>query len=483
MTSQRSSLRRYVGSLSARLLALTVIFVMVSEVLIFVPSVARFRVNYLEDRIKDAHLAILTLDATPDYMPSKELAADLLRHVGAHGIVIHKQSTTLMLDEGAPPHIDATYDLRGASFMTLIGDAMGALGEKGNRILRVVDISPKDPRLVVEVTIDEAPMRAALWDYGIRILELSIVISLITAALLYVALQWLLVAPLRRLTAAMIAFRENPEDAARVVMPSARDDEMGLAQRELATMQETVRQALRHNARLAALGTAVTKINHDLRNILATARLMSDSLAESEVPEVKRVTPRLLAAIDRAVALCTGTLSFTREDAAPLRPSRFALAGLIEEIAGVIEGKGEDRPRLLNQVAPTLMIEADRNQLFRVVSNLARNAIEAGARHVTIRTRREVRATAIEIADDGPGLAPKARDNLFRPFAGSARPGGTGLGLAIARELMRAHGGDIVLDSSGAGGTTFCLTLPDAPTASLAVRAEPLHEVRPPAAS
>jgi signal transduction histidine kinase len=291
------------------------------------------------------------------------------------------------------------------------------------------------------------------------------------------------VTPLRRLTAAMIAFRENPEDAARVVIPAGRDDEMGLAQRELATMQETVRQALRHNARLAALGTAVTKINHDLRNILATARLMSDSLAESEVPEVKRVTPRLLAAIDRAVALCTGTLSFTREDAAPLRPSRFALAGLVEEIAEVIEGKGEEAPRLLNHVAPTLMVEADRNQLFRVVSNLARNAIEAGARRVTIGARRDARATSIEIADDGPGLPPKARDNLFRPFAGSARPGGTGLGLAIARELMRAHGGDITLESSGAGGTVFCLTLPDAAMSPPAPRAEVLHEMRPPAAS
>src|SRR5690349_8295854 len=160
MTGDRPSLVRYFGSLSARLLALTVIFVMVSEVLIFVPSVARFRLNYLEDRIKDAHLAILTLDATPDYMPSKELAADLLRHVGAHGIVIHKQSTTLMLDEGAPPPIDESFDLRGASFLTLIGDAMSALGDKRNGIIRIIDVSPKDPRLVVEVTIDEAPMRA-----------------------------------------------------------------------------------------------------------------------------------------------------------------------------------------------------------------------------------------------------------------------------------------------------------------------------------
>jgi signal transduction histidine kinase len=259
----------------------------------------------------------------------------------------------------------------------------------------------------------------------------------------------------------MVAFRADPEDASRDLPPSARADELGLAQRELAVMQETVRQALRHNARLAALGTAVTKINHDLRNILSTARLISDGLADSEAPEVKRVTPRLLTAIDRAVALCTRTLSFTREGAPPLRRTRFALAGLVEEVAEVVEPRTEDGARLRNNIPPTLMVEADRDQLFRVVLNVARNAIEAGARHVVIGAQNDIEALVIDIADDGPGLPPKARDNLFRPFAGSARPGGTGLGLAIAREIMRAHGGDITLCDSTAKGTAFCLRLPD----------------------
>ncbi len=422
---------------------------------------ARFRLNYLQAKIADAHLAILALEATPDNMVSQELTVELLGHVGAYGIILHKSSSTLMLDAGGAPRIDATYDLRKAGFLELISDAMMTLGEKENRILRVLDVSPKDARVTVEVILDEAPMRAAMWNYGIRILQLSIIISLITAALLYLALQWLLVTPLRRLTASMMAFREDPEDASRVIVPTSRADEVGLAQRELASMQETVRQALRHNARLAALGTAVTKINHDLRNILSTARLMSDSLAGSEVPEVKRVTPALLAAIDRAVALCTRTLSFTREGAPPLRRTRFALAGLVEELVEVVEPKGEEGARLVNKVPATLMVEADREQLFRVMLNLARNAIEAGARHVVVSAQPEIEATVVEVADDGPGLPPKARDNLFRPFAGSARPGGTGLGLAIAREIMRAHGGDITLCDSSAAGTAFCLRLPD----------------------
>ena len=460
--SARFALPPFLRGLSARLLVLTVLFVMVSEVLIFVPSVARFRLNYLEERLADAELAILALEATPDNMVSAPLARELLERVGAHFIVLHKPAVTLMLDTGVPVRIDASDDLGDDGFVRLIADALKVLVEPHNRVLRVLDRSPRDPHVIVEAAIDEAPLQKAMRAYASHILELSVVISIITASLLYLALQWLLLAPLRRLTQSMVSFRADPADESRSIAPSRRADEIGLAQRELAQMQETVRQALRHNARLAALGTAVTKINHDLRNILSTARLMSDSLADSEVPEVKRVTPRLLAAIDRAVALCTNTLRFTREGAPPLRRSRFALAGLVEEIAALVEPKSEDGARLHNKVAPTVMVEADREQLFRVMLNLVRNAIEAGARHVTISSRPDIEAINIEIADDGPGLPPKARDNLFRPFAGSARPGGTGLGLAIAREIMRAHGGDVALCDSTAAGTAFCLRLPDA---------------------
>jgi signal transduction histidine kinase len=250
-------------------------------------------------------------------------------------------------------------------------------------------------------------------------------------------------------------------------VPERRRDELGHAQRELAAMQETVRQALRQKERLAALGTAVAKINHDLRNILATARLVSEGLSGSVAPEVRRVTPRLVAAIDRAVALCTRTLTFTGEGVpAPVR-RRFALRPLAEELAAMIERPGDEGFALANEIAPTLMVEADREQLFRVLQNLMLNAAEAGARRARIRARAEANDTVIELADNGPGLAPKARDNLFRPFAGSARPGGTGLGLAIAREVLRAHGGDIALAESTAAGTVFVLRLP-APSGSAA---------------
>ena len=448
-------------SLSARLLVLTAVFIMLGEFLIFAPSVARWRLSYLESRIASSHLAILALEATPDNMVSQDLADELLAHVGAHGIVLSKPNNTrLMIDAEEPPPIDAVYDLRTTKFFESISDAFVALAQTHNRVLRVLAISPKDPRTIVEVLLDEAPMVGEMWDFGRRVLELSIVISLIAGTLVYLSLEFMLVRPLRRLSNSMVAFREDPEDESRVIVPSPRGDEIGLAQRELATMQETIRQSLRQNARLAALGTAVTKINHDLRNILSTARLVSDGLAESDAPEVRRVAPRLLAAIDRAVALCSRTLDYTRDGAPPLYRRHFSLAALIDDLSTMLDPPDEGGPNLACDVAASLEVEADRDQLYRALYNLCRNASEAGAQRIQISARLGIGIVAIDISDDGPGLSPKARDNLFRPFAGSARAGGTGLGLAIAREVVRAHGGDLMLVDSTGEGTIFRLTLP-----------------------
>jgi signal transduction histidine kinase len=454
-------------SLSARLLVLTVFFVMVGEVLIFVPSVARFRMTYFDDRIASGALAVRALEASPGGHLDPDLVKQLLAEIGAHGVILHRRDgAVLMLDAPMPPHPDATVDLRRPRIIAAIRGSLMALARTNNRLLRVLGPSPTGGGETVEVLLDETPLRRAMWDFGVRILELSIVLSLITATLVYLSLQWLLVRPMRRITASMMAFREDPEDAARMIAASRRNDEIGVAERELAAMQLTVRRALAQRARLAALGTAVTKINHDLRNILATARVVTDGLTTSAAPEVRRTLPRLVDAIDRAVALCTRTLDFSRESAAPLAPGRFRLAALVDEVGiGLVPGDGDFT--IDNAVPPGLEIEADRDQLYRVFANLARNAIEAGAHKLRVAAQRAGATTIIEIADDGPGLPPKARDNLFRPFFGSARPGGTGLGLAIARELARAHGGDLVLVSTTAAGTVFRLSLPATATREL----------------
>jgi signal transduction histidine kinase len=454
-------------SLSSRLLVLTVFFVMLGEVLIFVPSVARFRMTWFEDRIAAGRLAILALEASPSGRIDPALTRRLLAHVGAEGAILYRPGgMVLMLDRPMPPRVDLTIDLRHPSLLAAIRGSFAALARHDDRILRVLGPAPINPAETVEVLLEEAPLRAAMWDFGLHILELSIAISLLTAALVYLSLHWLLVRPMRRVTASMTSFREDPEDASRMIVPSSRADEIGRAERELAVLQQTVRRALGQRARLAALGTAVTKINHDLRNVLATASVVADGLAASAAPEGRRLLPRLVEAIDRAAALCTRTLDYSREGAPPLAPSRFPLAALIDEVGPGLADAGE--ALAIECAMPRdLVVEADRDQLYRVFSNLARNAVEAGAQRLRISAEARPGTIAVDIADDGPGLPPKARDNLFRPFFGNARPGGSGLGLAIARELTRAHGGDLALASSTGAGTVFRLTLP-APTRSAA---------------
>src|SRR5438105_9723244 len=449
-----------VKSLSARLLILTAFFVMVGEVLIFVPSVARYGMTNFANRLAAGYIATLALDASPTGHLEQSLTNKLLDRVGAQGVGLYRADGSLLrLDRAEPPRPDFSIDLTHPNALLAIRGSLRTLFGGGDRVLRVLGPVGTDNADTAEVLLDEAPLRDELWDFGIRILELSLVLSLVTAALVYFSLQWLLVRPMRRITASMVEFREDPEDAARVIAASRRRDEIGVAERELAVLQRTVRQALGHRARLAALGTAVTKINHDLRNILATARLVTDGLTASAAPEVRRVAPRLLDAIDRAVALCTRTLDFSREDTPPLTCTRFSLAPLIDEIGPGLALSERDLA-IEDAVPPDLVVEADRDQLYRVFLNLARNAVEAGAHRLRFSTVREAATIMIEVADDGPGLPPKARENLFRPFFGSARPGGSGLGLAISRELVRAHGGELTLTSSTGAGTVFRLTLP-----------------------
>jgi signal transduction histidine kinase len=449
-------------SLSARLLVLTIFFVMLGEVLIFVPSVARYRMTYFDDHIAAAHIATLALIASPTGKLDQALTDELLAEVGAHSVTLRRPSGMVqMLDGPEMPKADLNFVLGGGNVPIWIQRSFETLFSSGNRVMRVTGTSPFEPDTKVEILLDEKPLREEMWQFGGRIFQLSIILSLMAAALVYVSLQWLLVRPMRRITASMAQFSQDPEDASRVIVPRGGRDEIGQAEKELAAMQDTVRHALGQRARLAALGTAMTKINHDLRNILATARLVTDGLSTSAAPEVQRVAPRLIDAIDRAVALCSRTLDFSREGAPPFSPSRFPLRPLIEEIGPALL-LAEDDFSVELDVPAELAVKADRDQIYRVFLNLVRNSVEAGAHRLRINAVRDNGSVVIDIADDGPGLPPRAQENLFRPFAGSARPGGSGLGLAIARELMRLHGGDLVLLASTGAGTTFRVTMPAA---------------------
>jgi signal transduction histidine kinase len=298
---------------------------------------------------------------------------------------------------------------------------------------------------------------------------LSVIISIITAALVYFALNRVLVLPMMRISSNMLQFSKNPEDASRIITPSDRQDEIGTTERELAHMQRELAHALLQKNRLAQLGLAVSKINHDLRNMLANAQLISDRLTGISDPTVQRFAPKLIASLDRAINFCNDTLRFGRAEEAEPRRELFLLRPLVEEVG---EGLGLPRDGVLGwqiDIAPTLRVDADRDHMFRIISNLTRNSAQAletlnkdsgTGGLIRVAARREQNRLALEIRDNGPGIPMTSRENLFKAFNSAARKGGTGLGLAIVAELVAAHGGTIrLLDEDG--GASFRIEIPD----------------------
>ena len=469
MADQKPILSRALKSLSARVLMLTIFFVMVAESLIWTPSISRFRKVYLEERIVRAHLSTLALEAIPEGAVGKDLETDLLFHAEAYGIALSRpEKRVLMVSKAMPPKVDMSINLSENTFFGWIGDAFETLAQDDNRVLRVMGKSAKDPKAMVEIIMDETPMREAMYDYSARIFNLSIGISFFTAFLVYLSLQWLMIRPMQRITANISAFRRAPEDATREIRPSGRSDEIGITERELANMQDEVRHALQQKNRLATLGAAVAKINHDLRNSLAVAVLAFDKLVLVEDPEVKRTLPRLYNAIDRAVKLCSQTLNYVGDSTPHLNLTTIGFHDLLDEIkdghgvddedTDADEAKGEDVDWVIN-LDSGLVINGDHEQLFRVFSNLASNAREAGATAIKVEGEAKGAEIIINFSDNGSGLSDKAKERMFQPFVGSSKEGGTGLGLIIVREIVKAHGGDIAF-LNPEEGAAFQLTFP-----------------------
>jgi len=465
--SEKGRASRHVPGLSAKLLLLTILFIMLAEVLVFVPSVSNFRRQWLTERLAAAHIASLAAEAAPGGQLPSMLRDELLERAKVKAIAVKRaDARVLIIEMDMPADIDASYDLRNASWLTLIADALMVYVTPEDRVIRVVGVPGMSEGELIDVVMGEAPLKAAMIRYGLDILGLSILISIITAALVYLSLDALLVKPMTKLTWNIVRFSERPEDPTRVITPSARRDEIGTAERELSTMQKELAETLSQKSRLAALGLAVSKISHDLRNMLSSAQLLSDRLITVKDPTVQRLVPKLIASLDRAIRLCAHTLDYGQAQETPPRRKRFPLAPLVTEIG---DSLGLPRPELIDwtvEVEEELEVDADRDQLYRVLSNLCRNAVQAlesegeSAGEILLTARREGAVTVVEVADTGPGVPEKARAHLFEAFRSVARKGGSGLGLAIAAELVQAHGGQILLVKNE-GGATFRVTIPD----------------------
>ncbi|MEO1551741.1 MAG: HAMP domain-containing sensor histidine kinase [Pseudomonadota bacterium] len=460
---------RFIHSLSGRFLILTVIFVMIAEVLIFVPSIARFRVDYLQERLELSQVASLVLLASPNDMVDPELETELLGNAEVLNIVLRRDAVReLILASDMPQMVEQTYDIRDAGTVTLIWDALRTIVRAEPRVIRVIGMPVKGAGVEIEATLYEAPLRSAMLAYGLNILWLSLFISIVTAALLFLAVRSVLVKPIRRVVRHMIRYRDDPEDNRRIITPRSGVVELRDAELTLADLQTQLTSALKQKERLAGVGGAVSRISHDLRNMLTTATLLADRIEMSDDPRVARTAPKLINSLNRAISLCENTLAFGKaEEPAPqLRPVKFA--ALIQDVMDsdrLRAGTGEVTLRC--DVPEMLEVNGDPEQLYRVFANLiknAREAIEATGQpgEVVVEAQGEGAMAQIIVRDTGPGLPPKALEFLFKPFKGGARRGGTGLGLAIAHELVKGHGGQLDLLDTGKGGTRFKICLPKA---------------------
>jgi signal transduction histidine kinase len=470
----RARLPRRLG-LSGKLLLLTIPLVMIAEVLIYVPSIANFWMNRLNARLASANTAALVLDAAPSGMVPESLARQILDSIGARAVAIKLgQQRRLLASANLPSAIDHDVDMRTLTAWSSIVTSLEMMMETGNQAIRIVGPAPSGGQFI-EVVVDEVPLRKAMYLFSRNLLLVSLAIAILTAALVYFALHFLFVRPMRRLTESLVSFHENPESSARIIVPSNRSDEIGVAERELSDMQRDLVSMLHQKSRLASLGLAVSKINHDLRNLLASSQLLSDQLASVPDPRVQRFAPKLLRSLERAIAFCQSTLSYGRaQEAAPDR-RMMMIEPVVSEVRESAGLAADASITWISAIERGLMVDADPDQLFRVLLNLVRNAEQAlegqPTTQIRITGRREGTVAIVEVSDTGPGIPPATRENLFKAFQTSGRPGGSGLGLAIAAELVVAHGGEIHL-VEGTIGATFRITIPDRPVELLSIRNE-----------
>lgn len=456
---------RFLRSLSGRFLVLTVVFVMLAEVLIFVPSMARFREDFLMARLERAQIASLALLASDEI--SSELQEELLQTAGVFNVVLRRdEARQLMLSSPMPAPISATYDLRDATPAELIRDALYCLIDPEIQVIRVIGQPSKMAGLLIEITMETDELRAAMIDYGLRILALSLVISVFTAVLLFLAVRGFLVKPIRRVVGHMKSYASAPEDARRVITPSAGITELREAEETLQSLQTQLTGALKQKEHLAQLGGAVAKVSHDLRNMLTSAQLFTDRIETSEDPQVRRMAPKLVNSITRAVHLCESTLAYGRAEEPGPTLSRFGLSDLVADVieSERLSADGGD-VSFSEDVPATFTLRADAEQLHRVIANLVRNARQAIVNssqpgEINISAAETDEAWIIRVSDTGPGLPARAREYLFKPFQGGATKGGAGLGLSIASELVRGHGGTLTLDRTDETGTVFVIHLP-----------------------
>jgi len=469
-------------SLSTKLLTLTIIVVLLTEIVIMIPSVAHEQASWLRMRANAAYLVGLAVRDENNNRLDKMLVRDVLSTADIKGLTLERNGRRELLL--SPDVKDPLERIRREINLTdypagkMISDAWATVFSSDDSLIRVISdgeaangVATGTAR-ISDIIISRVALRSDLRKYARNILILSLIISSITAIGVFFSINRLAIAPVKRMRENMSAFEADPENRAHILTPGSRVDEIGDMEQDLSALEWRLYQLLNERRRLAALGAGISKISHDLRNILASAQLMSDRLANSDDPRVKKLSPRLVNALDRAIALSRDTLSYGRISPETIKKSPMSVRPMIDEI---IEDHASIYISMENTVPESFTMTVDKNHFHRAANNIIRNAYEAllpadlevsdipgePAHTITISAGHDDRQCWIEIADTGPGMPEEARRLIDEPFKGSFKPGGSGLGLAISAEIMRAHGGALTLVKSDDQGTTFRLSVPE----------------------
>ncbi len=232
-------------------------------------------------------------------------------------------------------------------------------------------------------------------------------------------------------------------------------------------------------ARVEALTQLAGGIAHDFNNLLTAIRCYSEILHEELVdsaPELRDRTTEILLATQRAAVMSRQLLAFSGR--ATAHRERINLQEWLPWLSSLLRSILDEHTSLqLHSPEWAMWIEADRNQLEQVVTNLVINAreampqggeleIRAGLLNLTACNPAQLPAgdyVEIDVSDTGVGVAPEVLPRLFEPFASTKPRGrGLGLGLATARMIVRRQGGEIIHEAREGGGTRFRVVLPSA---------------------
>lgn len=299
------------------------------------------------------------------------------------------------------------------------------------------------------IEIDSTPLKQSLWTRAVLLSAGVFILSAIVS--LWMRQRYLASVsnPIAFINDYIAALADNPRQLLAPLTIDNAPEELVQTATRLTQLGVDIRLALRQKDRLADIGTAVAKINHDLRNILGAATLVSDALEDSNDPRIRAVGPIISNSISEAAQFCQHMLDYLNAQPEP-KPLPVQLDALCKELQMAadipITCQGAD------------LLHVDPMMMKRILLNLSRNASRAGATKITMDIWRAGHLAVIDVSDDGPGIDANMQPHLFRAFFSGQR--GSGLGLSIAKDLAVALRGNIKLSRTGPSGSEFRLQLP-----------------------